>query len=205
MKQFDREYMKITASQIRTQLEEKLLFPVPGLKTRDGHDVFYMRPCRYYPKSMPTKMVIDNLAYCMNTMMEKEKACKEGIGFLAYMNDWKMENFSVDYCYQFMHVLQGRVPARVRLFLIVNPPSWFGSIWKIMKVVLSADFRKKVKVIPESKLSQYLLDGYDEFLPNETELGTADTDRIVQDFVAYRTRVEKEDTTNGSTTTSEED
>jgi hypothetical protein len=58
----------------------------------------------------------------MNVMMEKEKACEEGIGFVADMNDWTMENFSVSYCYQFMMMLQGRVPARVRQFLIVNPP-----------------------------------------------------------------------------------
>jgi hypothetical protein len=38
----------------------------------------------------------------------------------AHTNSWKMTNFSVNYCYQFMMMLQGRIPVRVRLFLIVN-------------------------------------------------------------------------------------
>eukprot|EP00957_Ditylum_brightwellii_P192493 14656319-Ditylum_brightwellii.AAC.1 len=64
-------------------------------------------------------------------MVEEEKSCTEGIGFLANMADWHFSNFS------------GRVPVRVRLFLIVNPPSWFGKIWKIMRPMLSDDFAKK--------------------------------------------------------------
>jgi hypothetical protein len=53
-----------------------------------------MRPSRYYPKKTPTKDVIDNLAYCMGTMVEKERACIDGIGFIANMTDWKLENVS---------------------------------------------------------------------------------------------------------------
>jgi hypothetical protein len=105
------------------------LFPVPGLKSKDGHSVFYMMPARYFPAKTSTEEIIDNLAYCMNTMCDtSEKSSSEGIAFMAYMNDWKMSNFSVSYCYQFMMMLQGRIPVRVRLFLIVNPPGWFVSI-----------------------------------------------------------------------------
>jgi hypothetical protein len=96
-----------------------------------------MRPSSYFPKVTSTQEIIDNLAYCMNTMCEKEKASSEGIGFLAYMNDWKMQNFSVDYCYQFMMMLQGRIPVRVRMFLVgplvaicifAAPFDFFGSL-----------------------------------------------------------------------------
>jgi hypothetical protein len=49
-----------------------------------------MRPGNYYPKQTSTQDIIDNLAYCMHVMTEKEKACSEGIGFIAYMNGWKV-------------------------------------------------------------------------------------------------------------------
>ena len=149
-----------------------------------------MRPSRYFPKKTTTEEIIDNLAYCMQTMCEKEKAASDGIGFLAYMNDWHMSNFSIDYCFQFMMMLQGRVPVRVRMFLIVNPPSWFGAIWKIMRPMLAPDFRKKVHVIPESKIAEHLEHGFETYLPDETELGKADTDALVEDFVTYRKAVE---------------
>jgi hypothetical protein len=152
--------------------------------------MFYMRPSRYFPKETSTSEIIDNLAYCMNTMVEKEKACSEGIGFLANMDDWKMQNFSVFYCYQFMMMLQGRVPARVQLFLIVNPPGWFGKIWKIMKPMLAADFRTKVHMIPMEKLPEFLMEGYESYLPDDTTTGKAPTDDIVKDFIQYRKYVE---------------
>lgn len=68
------------------------LFPLPGLKTKEGgHSLFFMYPARYFPAKTTTQEIIDNLAYCMNTMCDtNEKDASEGIGFLAYMNDWKV-------------------------------------------------------------------------------------------------------------------
>ncbi len=186
MKNFDRKYLTLQATDMEDQLLTKTLFPIPGLKSADGHDMFYMRPSRYFPKKTSTKEIIENLGYCMEKMVDKEKACSEGIGFLAYMNDWKMQNFSVDYCFQFMMMLQGRVPARVRLFLIVNPPGWFDAIWKIMKPMLAKDFRKKVHMIPESDVGKFLADDYGAYLPDDMETGKAPTEPMVQDFIAYQ-------------------
>jgi hypothetical protein len=79
-----------------------------------------------------------------------------------------MVNFDVNFCYQFMMALQAAVvPASVELFLIVNPPSWFGAIWKIMRPMLAPSFRKKVKVIKEAMLPKYLMEGYENFLPDD--------------------------------------
>lgn len=192
MKNFDRRFLDLNAVDLEDQLLSKTLFPIPGLKTLEGgHDIFYMRPSRYYPSKTPTKDIIDNLGYCMTSMQDaSEKNSREGIGFVANMDDWAMRNFSVDYCLQFMKMLQGRIPVRVRMFLIVNPPWWFSSIWKIMKPMLTEDFRKKVSVIDESELSNYLSKGFEEFLPDEFADGRASTEDIVKDFIAYRKSVE---------------
>lgn len=45
-----------------------------------------MRPSRYFPKTTSTQTIIDNLAYCMGTMVEAEKECTEGIAFVANMD-----------------------------------------------------------------------------------------------------------------------
>lgn len=123
-------------------------------------------------------------------MVEKEKSCEEGIAFCANMNDWGFSNFSVSYCHQFMMTLQGRVPVRVRMFLIVNPPSWFDKIWSIMKGMLAADFRKKVHMIPESDLNKFLAGDFQKDLPNDFECGGADTAQLVEDYIAYRKYIE---------------
>ena len=87
-------------------------------------------------------------------------------------------------------MLQGRVPVRVRMFLIVNPPSWFGKIWAIMKGMLAADFRKKVHMIPDSEVSKFLAPGFETYLPDEMTKGLADTDAMVKDFITYRKALE---------------
>jgi hypothetical protein len=190
MKHFDRRYSGLTASALEFQLRTKTLFPLPGLRTTNLHEVFYMRPARFVPTNTQTKTVIDNLVYVMSTMMEREGPCSNGISFIANMDDWTMKCFTTDYCLQFMLTLQGRIPARVTGFFIVNPPSWFGSIWKMMKPMLSPQFRKKVYMIPEAELKHHMAVGYENFLPDELSSGRADTDSIVSDFVDYRMFVE---------------
>ena len=194
MKKYNRtKYENLKVVDLEQQLLTKTLFPIPNITTKEGnHDIFYMRPSRYFPKQTSTEQIIDNLAYCMSCMLDRnEKSETEGIGFVAYMNDWNMSNFSIDYCFQFMLMLQGRIPVRVRLFLIVNPPSWFDKIWKIMKMVLRPDFRQKVKMIQESELHLYLNDNYEDYLPDDMECGKANTDQMVQDFITYRKYIEK--------------
>ena len=141
---------------------------------------------------MSTETMIDNLAYVMHTMLEKESADHDGISFLANMTDFRMKNFNIDYCFRFMMMLQGYVvPVRVQLFLIVDPPSWFDKIWSIMKPMLAPAFREKVKTIDQSKLPQYLEPNYQERLPDEMKGGRASTDEIVKDFITYRRFVEE--------------
>jgi hypothetical protein len=155
--------------------------------------MFYMRPSRYFPKTTSTKAVIDNLCYVMNTMLEREHAQQEGIGFIACMDNWKMANFEVNYCYQFMMALQGyMVPVKVQLFMIVNPPTWFRAIWKIMRPMLAPAFRKKVKICPESKIPKYLAPDYRNHLPDDMSTGTVNTESLVNDFIMYRRSVERE-------------
>ena len=150
-----------------------------------------MRPARYVPKNTPTEVIIDNLAYVMQSMAESsESACSNGIGFLANMNGWRYEHFSVRYCSEFMTMLQQRGPPRVKLFLIVNPPTWFPSIWKIMKVTLSKEFRRKVFMIKESALDEFLEPGFEDFLPDDMPRGETNTSELVNDFIAYRKYVE---------------
>lgn len=193
MKNYDQRFLTITADKLESQLETKTLFIVPGLKSKDpdSHDMFYMRPSRYFPKDTSTETIIDNLGYCMSMMVNsKEKNGTEGIAFLANMDDWSFTNFSISYCHNFMMMLQGKIPVRVRMFLIVNPPSWFDKIWSIMKPMLGADFRKKVHMIPESELKEYLMDGFEEYLPDDIKCGKASTQDIVNDFIKYRKFVE---------------
>lgn len=116
----------LTCVGLEPQLRTKTLFAVPGLQSREGFDVIYMRPSRYFPKQTKTSVVIDNLLYVMKALVERERSSNDGIAFMANMAGWEMTNFSMNYCLQFMKALQGEnFPVEVRRFLIIDPPSWF--------------------------------------------------------------------------------
>mmetsp|Transcript_35866 Transcript_35866/g.86713 ORF Transcript_35866/g.86713 Transcript_35866/m.86713 type:complete len:252 (+) Transcript_35866:165-920(+) len=185
----DSRYMNLRMSRILLeQLETKTLFPLPGMKTIDRKcDVFYMRPSRYVPSEMKTSNVIDNLIYILNGLSQTKEQCENGVGFIANMEDWTMKNFSHDYCFQFMQALQGKmVPSKVELFLIVNPPKWFGKVWTIMKPMLSKSFAKKVHMIKEERLGEFLMDGYEQYLPDEFSSGWQITEEITEDYIDQR-------------------
>lgn len=182
----DSEFLRLKmAGSLVRQFETMTLFPLPGMKTKDGkREVFYMRPSRYFPGRTPTSAIIDNLCYVMNDLSKTESQCRNGVAFIANMNGWTMKNFSRDYCYQFMQALQGGcVPTKVELFLILNPPAGFNKIWKIMKPMLSASFVKKVSIVNRDRLPQFLMDGYEIFLPNDIEGGWKDTLELVEDYI----------------------
>lgn len=179
-------HMNLLATDLAAQLHSKTLFPCPGLKTSEGSSVFYMRPSRYWPRQTPVAMVIDNLIYVLDRMARQD-VDNQGVAFMANMNDWTMANFNHDYCFKFMMTLQGRMfPAKVNLFLIINPPGWFGKIWAIMKPMFSSTFRKKVHMIKDTNLSDFMAKGYNTYLPDDLKDGRVNTDELVRDFVSYQ-------------------
>ena len=123
-------HFELSAATLKDQLSTKTIFPCPSLETREGSKVFMMRPSRYVPHETPVSDIIDNLIFVMDHMTQQDLITEQkGIAFIANMDSWKMRNFSTDYCLKFMMALQGRVfPAKVNLFLIVNPPPWFGKV-----------------------------------------------------------------------------
>jgi hypothetical protein len=182
--------LSLEAAQIEGQLRSQTLVPLPGLLTKQGHEVFYMKPSRFNPKENSTENLLENLGYVMNCMLEREHNASSGIAFLANMNDWTLEHFSPDYCRRFMALLQGHYfPVHVTTFLIVNPPKWLRKVWKLMKPTLS--YRRKVHMIPESELFEHLPFQFERHLPNDLECGTVPTTALVEDFISYRLFVER--------------
>lgn len=193
MKHTDPAHLKLTLADVEHQLRTKTLFPVPDLKTKDNHSVFYMRPSRFNPAQTPVDDVINNLAYVLNSMLETRQNVENGVSFIANMKGWTMQHFSIDYCFQFMYMLQGQtLPVKVNHFIILDPPVWFTKVWVVMKSVLRKDFRRKVKMIKRANLSKYMSPGYEAFLPREVAGGLVPVSEIVEDFIDDRKVKERE-------------
>jgi hypothetical protein len=78
------KHFELPPNDLGAQFRTRTLFHCPGLKTKEGANVFYMRPSRYFAKDeTPVSMVIDNLVFVMDKMLQKD-ADKE-IAFIANM------------------------------------------------------------------------------------------------------------------------
>jgi hypothetical protein len=187
MENKDNSYLRLQMrGDLLEQFETNTVFPLSGLKTKTGNsDVLYMRPSRYFPKlSDDSSSLLENLCYILNDMSDTEEKCRNGVAFVANMNDFTTMNYTEDYWLQLMHTLQGDlVPTRVSLFLIVNPPTWFFKVWKNMKSMMSTAFAKKAFIIDSENLPDYLAEGYQAFLPDELCNGWRITPDIVEDYI----------------------
>lgn len=194
----DNEFLKLKMkSSLKGQFNTKALFPLPGLKTKEcDSEVLYLRPSRYFPEEVDATTVIESLCYVLNDMSDTEEKCRNGVALISNMKGFAIENFNEDHWFQFMMTLQGNlVPTRVNLVLIVNAPSWFQqNVWKKMKPALSSSFSKNVHMIKSDKLSDYLMDGYREYLPTELPHGYRDTREIVEDYIDLKAFQDKQKT-----------
>ena len=198
MSSTDVRFLQTSVQQLEEQLQSETLFPLPqGIRARQckGKNIdsfFYMKPSGYRPSRTPTSTIVANLVYSMETLYERHRDYdNHKIGFIANMKDWTMGHFSIDYCQSFMRALQGiQTPVQADLFLIVDPPPWFGRVWSIMKPMLGITFVRKVHMISHGELPEFLEPGYEDCLPNDVRGGKCSARELVQDFITYRRHVE---------------
>jgi len=174
----------LTIDKVRKQLETGTLI-ITGSKSKKGHYLLYMKPALYFAKDDLDEL-LRSLVYLLERMTERESTATEGLAFMANMEDWGWSNFSIKYAKNFFDTMQGRFPCRVRLFLIVNPPSWFGAIWRLIRPMMTKQFAEKVFLPHGSEI-------FDFFDPENVPKvlgGTLDLEDMLHTFIKYRYEVE---------------
>ena len=68
------------------------------------------------------------------------------------------------------------------------------------KPMLTEAFRRNVKIVCVNDLKTHLQKGFEDYLPDDVYVGKAETDRIVQNFIEYRKRVESARILHSTTT-----
>mmetsp|Transcript_43500 Transcript_43500/g.105056 ORF Transcript_43500/g.105056 Transcript_43500/m.105056 type:complete len:301 (-) Transcript_43500:74-976(-) len=175
------------------QVEKCALFPLQGLKSKmEGSEVCYFRPSRFSPQTTDSSLLIKNLCYCLNDLSSTEEQCRQGVTFLANMKSFSTKLYDEEFWLELLDVLQGNViPVNISLFIVLNPPTWFGRIWRQMKTHMSADFLKKVRLIETEDLPDYFPQGYESYLPDDMK-GWRKTSEIVEDYIDRRVFIDKQ-------------
>jgi len=178
-------YLELEADLLRFIMRNKVFFPLPGLKSKNtGSDVFYMRPSRYEPSALNNSCLLDNLCYVLNDMSRTVEQCRNGVVMLVNMDGYTMKNFHGETQLKMARITEGLVvPTRLVEILIVNPPKFFSRLWKMVKPAFSSSLRRRIKIISDDKLGNFLMDGYEKYFPDEFLNGLVRTSEIVDDFI----------------------
>jgi len=176
------------------QFDKCALFPLTGLKTKkEGSEVVYFRPSRFNPHTEDPSLLIKNLCYVLNDLSSTEEQCRKGVAFVANMNSFSTKHYDKEFWLELLDVLQGNVvPTTISLFLILDPPTWFGRIWRQMKSHMSPEFAKKVRLTEAEDLPEYFPDGYQFSFPNCVPGCWRKKSEMVEDYVDRRIFLDKQ-------------
>ena len=73
--------------------------------------------------------------------------------------------------------------------MIVNPPSWFGAVWRLIRPMMTKEFAKKVEMPTSAELQNFVAK---EDTPKELG-GNLDLQAASEAFIKYRYKVEGHD------------
>mmetsp|Transcript_12413 Transcript_12413/g.29552 ORF Transcript_12413/g.29552 Transcript_12413/m.29552 type:complete len:287 (+) Transcript_12413:23-883(+) len=162
---------------------KRIIVPLPDLKARDKSNVVYMRPSRYTGNKNSQSMV-ESLCYVLNDLSKSQSQCRAGVTVVVNMKKWARENFDQEMWVKMIRILQGDlVPTKVQNLLLVDPPEEFRNVWSLLEQLMPNAFHKKVRFVKQSKLGDFLKDGYNEYLPNDFKRGWLSVDEVVEDYI----------------------
>lgn len=145
----------IRVVEVEKMVTDGILIVHPRLVTTTGKRVMFMRPGRFYPSYMQTSDVIRLLQYMTQRLVEDPNAQQDGFTFVADLGGWTMSNFSRGYAFTwFLTMLV--MPVKLDSFIIIDAPSWFGMIWRIIKTVMPKSFQDKWSYVTRETVNTVL-------------------------------------------------
>lgn len=180
------------------QMQEAIVFPLPGLKTKDNKsDVLYLRQSRCVPSEERNQRLMENVCYVFNDMSQTQEECRNGVAIILNTKGFiDGRNHSEESISLFAQAVQGKlVPTKVRLVLVVGATKRFENSWKQIKEILSPSFAKRFHFVTEDKLGDYLMDTFELYLPDELKGGCRDCIELAEDYSdlkVYEERSEEE-------------
>lgn len=181
--------------ELRGQLVNKMLFPLPGLRTKKNKSqVIYGRPSRTNPEDDNMTNVLQSLCYVMNDFSQTEQQCRDGVALVTNLAGFKREHFDEMEWRQFILALQGTlVPTKVNTILLVDAPAWFKQeVWRKMRSSMPYQFRRNVHIISSDKLGDYLMEDYQAYLPHEIAHGFRSGTEIIEDYIDLKSYEDKQ-------------
>jgi len=179
----DLDFANITSESEAVQGKFSSILSIPGCRDVDGNPIFYSRSYKFFPDDKETPLMLTATIYGLTALTEDPRNAKEGISFMANMENFGWKNFSKNSTKMFLNAMQGAVSCRIRRFFIVNPMRMFSLMWTMTRPLMSKEFANKFVIIKGKELKNYIHPDDLDLLPDDFggELTLADRFEIFQD------------------------
>jgi hypothetical protein len=116
--------LKISDVRKQPELHQMILLP-DCCKSREGHQIIYMRVSRYVPGEHSVEDMMKSMVYSLEQVTQREKTFTEGVAFLQDFSDVGFNHFSLRDLVVIAPAFQGKFPMRLRMVMAVNTPRIF--------------------------------------------------------------------------------
>ncbi|CAJ1937912.1 unnamed protein product [Cylindrotheca closterium] len=183
-KSYDSPYLSLRMSgRMVDQFQTRAMLPLHGLRSKQRSQVIYMHAKRHLHTKENSKLFIDSLYYLLNDMSRTQDDCRNGVCVVVNMKGYGMKNYDLDTVIQAAKAAEGSmIPTRFTDVLFVDAPKVFMNGWKLLRPMLAPWLARKVHFIKPDKLDMFLMEGYEEFLPQELG-GWKNSTELVEDYV----------------------
>lgn len=135
----------------------------------------------------PTETILDSIFYTTFAMHEHEDTWDKGIGVILNMADWTVSRHDIYPWDTLLEALFGKsMPVKVTKVLVVNPPSGFSEIWRM----LYRTFQENLLEVPVDDFGGELMEGFERFLPDDVVSGNKVTVDMLSEIIEERMAVE---------------
>lgn len=157
---------------------------LPEVRTTIGAGAFYYYPARFENSDSNAQLMLKSFVYVLNDMSRTPEQCAKGVVQIINLKDYSLRNYNKELMVLLTDVSEGKViPTRISQILILNAPKVFGIVWRVATLFMSAVHRRRIRMIHESQLKEYLLEGYEEHLPSELVAGGKPISEMVTGYV----------------------
>eukprot|EP00039_Didymoeca_costata_P032628 m.38632 g.38632 ORF g.38632 m.38632 type:complete len:282 (+) comp9456_c0_seq4:64-909(+) len=135
-------------SKIGRECMELAFLEVPNCTDKWGRQVFVMRMARMdYTKMEDQYDVLKYFWIIMDYILQKESVQKLGMCLIQNAADGSRNNFNRHVVRKVLDSIQNYIPIRQAGIYICNPPWFFGTVFKILKLFMKEKLRRRIHII----------------------------------------------------------
>jgi len=146
----------LNSKSLRNELFSGKFTVLPNRDPVSGCCITLFSAYKHDPLNSSHQITLQSLVLQLDVCISSVETQNNGIVFIYNMNNSKYSNFDYELSQKILVLLKGAYPARLKKVLIVTPPLWFKTSFKILRLFVREKLRDRVYMLNQSQLKKHL-------------------------------------------------